>query len=125
MKIAAVTADGVTIHSHFGQAPYYEVLEIADGKVINREQRHKPFHGEHHNHGEEHSLQGDAHAHGMASVISDCQIVLARGMGEPAYEALRAEGLTPMLVGEKTIDEAVQAYLKGELVHHPERMHNR
>ncbi len=44
MKIAAVTADGVNIHSHFGQAPYFQVLEITDGVITGREQRPKPFH---------------------------------------------------------------------------------
>ncbi len=41
MKIAAVTADGTAIHSHFGQAPYFEVLTIENGAVTAREQRAK------------------------------------------------------------------------------------
>ncbi len=47
MKLAAVTADGVTIHSHFGQAPYFEVLTIEAGKITAREQRKKPAHNRH------------------------------------------------------------------------------
>ncbi len=123
MKIAAATADGVTIHSHFGQAPYFQVLEIRDGRITGREQRPKPFHNWHHQHAEAHPAQGDSHASSMARVIGDCQVVVARGKGEPAYNALRAAGLEPLLVQEQSIDEAVRAYLSGELKHHSERMH--
>ncbi len=123
MKIAAVTADGVTIHSHFGQAPYFQVLEISDGVVMGREQRSKPFHQWHSEHAEHHPAQGDSHAGQMLKVIADCQVLLARGMGEPAYRTLRAAGIEPLLVTEETIDEGVQAYLQGNLQHHPERLH--
>ncbi len=51
----------------------------------------------------------------MMQVIADCQVLLARGMGEPTYRA--------RLVNEKTIDEGVQAYLRGNLHHHSERLH--
>lgn len=122
MKIAAVTADGVSIHSHFGQAPFFEVLTIKDEQVTERERRVKPAHGQQTG-GEHHHAGADVHAESMAAVIADCQVLLARGMGEPAYEALRAAGLEPLLVQEQTIDEAVQKYLRGELQHHPERMH--
>ncbi len=126
MKIAAVTADGSTIHAHFGQAPYFEVLTIEEGKIVSRERRAKPSHTGHHAGDGERAHQhagGDSHAAGMAAIISDCQVVLSRGMGEPAYYALRAAGVEPILVQEQTVDEAVQAYLRGELQHHSERMH--
>ncbi len=123
MKIAAVTADGVTIHSHFGQAPYFQVLEITDGVITGREQRPKPFHNWHSDHAASHPAQGDVHAGQMMQAIPDCQVLLARGMGEPAYRALRAAGIEPLLVDEKTIDEGVQAYLQGNLQHHSERLH--
>lgn len=123
MKIAAVTADGVSIHSHFGQAPYFTVLEIVDGRVVSREQRPKLFHKWHHDHAEHHPEHGDAHAGSMAAAIADCQVLLARGMGGPAYSALSDARIEPILVEEETIDEAVQAYLRGELQHHPERIH--
>ncbi len=123
MKIAAVTSDGVTIHSHFGQAPFYEVLTIQDNKVVARERRDKPAHQhggdqEHH-----HAAGGDTHAQGMAQVISDCQVLLARGMGQPAFMTLQQAGIQPVLTELETIDEAVQAYLRGDLVHRDDRVH--
>ena len=122
MKIAAVTSDGVTIHSHFGQAPFYEVLTVEDDKIVARERRNKPAHqpGAPHEH---HEMGGDTHAQGMAKVISDCQVLLARGMGQPAFVAIQAAGIQPILTDVETIDEAVQAYVRGDLAHRNERVH--
>ena len=58
MKIAAVTEDGVTISQHFGRAPYYVVLTIADGQVVAREQREKVAHGR--------GVGGHVHVEGQA-----------------------------------------------------------
>jgi|PlaIllAssembly_1097288.scaffolds.fasta_scaffold2263296_1 predicted Fe-Mo cluster-binding NifX family protein len=125
MKIAAVTEDGVTIHSHFGQAPFYQVLTLENNQIVAREQRAKPAHqhGAHEEH--HHGVGGDTHAQGMAQVIADCQVLLARGMGQPAYNALLAAGIKPILTEKQTIDEAVQAYLRGDLAHRDERIHRK
>ncbi len=122
MKIAAVTEDGKTIHSHFGQAPYYEVLTLENNAIVARERRNKPSH-QHGGQHEHHSAGGDTHAQGMAAVIADCQVLLARGMGQPAFQTLQAAGIQPILTEKQTIDEAVQAYLHGELAHRSERVH--
>ncbi len=123
MKIAAVTDDGVTLHSHFGQAPYYQVLTIENNQIVAREQRAKPAH--HGEHAEHHhpGAGGDTHAPGMAEVIADCQVLLARGMGQPAYAALQAAGIQPILTELQSIDDAANAYLRGELTHRSERVH--
>ncbi len=118
MKIAAVTDDGVSIHSHFGQAPYFEVLTVDAGRITARERRAKPAHNGHMAHGAHH-----AHAPAIADVIADCQVLLARGMGAPAFESLQARGIEAVLVEERAIDEAVQAYAQGRLQHRPERIH--
>ena len=125
MKIAAVTDDGVTIHSHFGQAPYYLILTIENNKIVGREQRTKPSHNHHSAHEEHHhhGMGGDTHAQGMAEVIADCQVVLACGMGQPAYAALQSAGIQPILTELLSIDDAANAYLRGELKHRDERVH--
>ena len=125
MKIAAVTDDGVTIHSHFGQAPMYQVLTIENDKIVAREQRAEPAHNHPGAHEEHHhpGAGGDTHAPGMAEVISDCQVLLARGMGQPAYAALQAAGIQPILTELQSIDDAANAYLRGELKHRDERVH--
>ncbi len=135
MKIAAVSDDSVTISQHFGRAPFYVVVTVEEGRVIGREVRekmgHAHFAGEHH-HGHEHGP--DPRGHGfdaaaqsrharMIAAIADCDVLLARGMGAGAYESIRQAGIRPVLTDIARIDDAVQAYLKGRLEDHPERLH--
>jgi len=135
MKIAAVSEDGVTISQHFGRAPLYVVITIEEGKIISRETRdkmgHAQFSGEKH---EEHHHADDPRGHGfdpasqnrhgqMVANISDCEVLLARGMGRGAYESIKQANIRPIVTDMAGIDEAVQAYLKGSLVDHSEQLH--
>jgi predicted Fe-Mo cluster-binding NifX family protein len=134
LRIAVVTEDGKNISQHFGRAPNYLVLTVAEGQVVNRELRQKPGHthfaGEHHaeashgptgGHGLDPAAQ-DRHAQ-MAAVIADCQFVLARGMGAGAYQSMAQAGIRPILTDLADIDEAVQAVVSGDIVDHIERLH--
>ncbi|NJN67574.1 MAG: dinitrogenase iron-molybdenum cofactor biosynthesis protein [Chloroflexaceae bacterium] len=144
MKIAAVSEDGTTISHHFGRAPFFVVVTVEEGKITARETRektgcHPGGHGDHehggdhhhhHHHHHHHGTQGHGtaphaqHRHtGMAAAISDCEAVLARGMGTGAYQGMTASGLRPIITDIATIDEAVQAYLEGRIVDHIERLH--
>ncbi len=127
MKIAVVTEDGVTISRHFGRAPYYAVVTTEDGRIIATEQREKFAH--HHGPGE-HSHEGGhrgpeaENTHGrMLSPIEDCQVLIARGMGNGAFYSLQQAGIQPIITDVADIQEAVQHYLKGDLVNHVERLH--
>ncbi len=130
MKIAAVSEDGVTISQHFGRAPLYVVVTVQGGKIISREQRDKlghahfanePHGGEAHRHGFDPAAQ---HRHAqMAATIADCQVLLTRGMGMGAHQSLAQAGIRPIITDIATIDEAVQAYLAGNIEDHTERLH--
>ncbi len=130
MKIAVVTEDGNSISQHFGRAPYYAVLTVEDGQITGRELREKAAHqhgaGHEHAHdaGQSHDGPAAAHRHGqMIEPITDCQVLLARGMGGPAYQSLQAAGIQPILTDVPSIEVAVADYLAGTLVDHRERLH--
>ena len=131
MKIAVITDDSQTISAHFGRAQYYEVFTIKDGQVVNRETRpkanHNQFGGEYHheNHGSQHGTDpASEHRHStMIESISDCQVVLVRGMGMGAYNSLTSSGIHPIVTDVPNIENAVNAYLAGTLTDHPERLH--
>jgi predicted Fe-Mo cluster-binding NifX family protein len=59
----------------------------------------------------------------MAAAISDCQVLLARGMGAGAYQSVKQAGIRPVVTDIADIDEAVQAYIEGRLVDYSERLH--
>jgi predicted Fe-Mo cluster-binding NifX family protein len=131
MKIAAITDDGTTISQHFGRAPYYTVLTIEDDQIVSREMRdklgHRQFvHEEGHlddqgRHGFGPGSQ-DRHA-AMASAISDCDVLLCRGMGMGAYESMKQSGIETIVTDISNIEEAVQAYLDGTIVHGAGMLH--
>lgn len=133
MKIAAITEDGKTISRHFGRAPYYMVVTVEDGKIVSHEMRekvgHAHFQGEGHDHhenaGELHGYGPDAdHRHGrMAEAITDCEALLCRGMGMGAYENLKTRNIRPVVTDIPGIDQAVIAYVNGQIVDHVEKLH--
>lgn len=132
MKIAAITEDGKTISQHFGRAPYYLVLTVENGKIVNREMRekmgHTHFAAESHGddaHGAGHGMDAVSHNKhiSMAEVISDCEVLLCGGMGMGAYESMRLLKIQPIVTDVSEIDSAVQAYLDDKLIDHTEKLH--
>ena len=108
MKIAAVTNNGKTISTHFGQASHYVVVTVEDGKVTAREMREKMGHQDFIREGESEGEGGHGHGRGhgcggagqkrharMISTIADCDVLVSRGMGRGIYEHLKREGIPP------------------------------
>jgi predicted Fe-Mo cluster-binding NifX family protein len=132
MKIAVVTDDGITICQHFGRAQYYMVVTVDNGKVVNKEQRNKAGHhvaGAEHasqaSHGERHGFDANAQAShvGMMANITDCQLLIAGGMGWGAQESLKQAGIAVHMTDVENIDEAIQMYVQGKLPNLQERLH--
>lgn len=132
MKIAVITDDGKTISQHFGRAPYYLVLTIEEGKVVNREMREKMGHN--HFASQSHAERTDSVGHGMdsashdkhvsmAEAIADCKALLCGGMGMGAYESMRRLNIQPVVTDLRDIDAAVQAFIDGKLIDHTELLH--
>lgn len=131
MKIAAITDDGTTISQHFGRAQFYLVVTVENGKIADRELReklsHSHFVSEPHDdhHGQGHGftpVAQDRHAR-MAQAIDDCEVLLCRGMGAGAYSSMQGRGIRPIVTDIPLIDDAVQAYLEGNILDHTERLH--
>jgi len=132
VKVAFVTDDGTTISQHFGRAQYYEVVTIENNAITHRERREKAGHHtfqSQENHGEHHGPGHgfDEHSQGkhrmMTATIVDCQILVARGMGNGAYQHMVSANIKPIITSIPTIDDAVQELLKGTIVNHIETLH--
>jgi predicted Fe-Mo cluster-binding NifX family protein len=132
MKIAAISEDGTTISQHFGRAPYYVVLTVENGKVVNKGKRDKAGHhtfaaGQHPETapGERHGYDAGAQSRhaAMAQGIADCQVLIAGGMGWGAYESLKSRGIETVVTDVENIEEAVKLYLDGNLPDLMERLH--
>lgn len=136
MKIAAVTDDNETISQHFGRATKYSVMTVDGGKIIEREVRdkanHRDFQGE--GMGGQHQHRDDSRGHGfghhsaekhsaMFANIQDCQVLLARGMGQGAYNGLQQMGIQTIITDIPEIEKAVEAVIDGSIENHQERLH--
>jgi predicted Fe-Mo cluster-binding NifX family protein len=121
MKLAFPTQDGETIFSHFGQARFFKVLEVKDGVVVNAELREKEVHLHHED--EPHHEHGGHHSHAMFDLLKDCEVLIAGGMGTPAFNRAQEQGLEVILTGERSIEKALQAYLQGTLHSDLRRVH--
>ncbi len=132
MKIAVISDDGTSISQHFGRAPLYVVVTVEEGKVVGKESRDKAGHHTFAAHQppdlapcESHGYDAGSQARhqSMAGTISDCQVLLAGGMGWGAYESMQSYNIKPVVTDAKSIDEAVQLYLDGKLTNLMERLH--
>jgi predicted Fe-Mo cluster-binding NifX family protein len=132
IKIAVVTDDGKTISQHFGRAQFYEVLSVENGTIVSRERRPKVGHHtfshaeEQHRHqgSENHNDQAHQEKHQqMSETIKDCQIVITRGMGHGAYQWMIQNNIKPIVTDIKSIDEAAEAVINGDIIDHTEKLH--
>lgn len=132
MKIAVITDDGKTISPHFGRAQYYLIATVENGQIVNREMRDKMNHSHFHAEVRGHEEGGERHGYGpaadnrhgrMAESIADCEALLCCGMGMGAYENMRSRNIKPVVTDIANIEEAVMAYVNGQIVDHVEKLH--
>jgi len=132
MKIAAASDDEVNISQHFGRASHYVVLTVEDCKVLGQETRAKAGHQTFAAHeplklapGERHGYDtgSETRHESMVEAISDCQVLIAGGMGWGAYESMKEHGIETIVTDVKDIGEATELYLAGNLPDLTERLH--
>lgn len=131
-KIASITDDGITISQHFGRAQYYLVSTVENGQIVSRELRSKLGHThfanqphEDENPGQPHGMDSASHNKHlqMADAIVDCEALLCRGMGMGAYQSMQTAGIRPVVTDIVDIDDAVMAYIAGNIVDQVEKLH--
>jgi predicted Fe-Mo cluster-binding NifX family protein len=132
MKLAVITDDGITVSLHFGRAPYYQVLTVENGQILERELRNKLGHGHFANQPHEPERPEEPHGMGpaahnkhiqMSETISDCEVLLCGGMGTGAYQSMLERGIQPVVTEIRDIEQAVMAYIEGEIVDRVDRLH--
>ena len=132
MKIAVVSEDEVNVSQHFGRAPYYVVLTVEESRIVDSETRAKAGHHTFAAQGHPRLAPGESHGYdagsqakhrSMAETIADCEVLIAGGMGQGAYESLRGYGIRPIVTDVSDIREAALRYVKGNLPDLRERLH--
>ena len=100
MKIA-VTYDNGNVFQHFGRTENFKVYEVEDGRVVSSEVMNS---------------NGVGHE-ALAWLLKDrdIDVLICGGMGQGAQDALAEAGIEVCAGAEGNTDEAVAAYLAGEL----------
>jgi predicted Fe-Mo cluster-binding NifX family protein len=113
MKIAIPSMDGSTISQHFGRCKTFLIFELEGGRIAGRELRENGQGCGGHSHEEGGaSHQGDTHG-GFVRLLSDCQVVIAKGIGGGAMQALRGAGIRVALVQDDCSPEEALLRLAG------------
>lgn len=116
MKIA-VTYDNGNIFQHFGKTEFFKVYEVENNQVVSSE-----------------VISSNGEGHGaLAGLLAEqaVDVLICGGIGGGAQSALAEAGVELCSGAQGNTDEAVEAYLKGELVssgancdHHHEEGHD-
>ena len=100
MRIA-VTYENGDIFQHFGHTEEFKVYEVEDGRIVSSE-----------------IIGSDGSGHGaLAGLLNDrgIDVLICGGIGGGAQAALSERGIELCAGAEGNADEAVEAYLRGEL----------
>ena len=101
MKIAATYENG-NIFQHFGRTENFKVYEVEDGRIVSSE-----------------VIGSDGIGHGaLAGLLAnhEIQVLICGGLGGGAMNALMNAGIEVCAGASGSADEAVEAYLRGDLV---------
>lgn len=101
MKIAATYENG-NIFQHFGRTETFKVYEVEDGKIVSSQ-----------------VIGSNGIGHGaLAGLLADqdIKVLICGGLGGGALNALTEAGIEVCAGASGNADEAVEAYLRGELV---------
>ena len=101
MKIA-VTYDNGEVFQHFGHTETFKIYEVEDNKVVSSE-----------------IVGSNGSGHGaLAGLLGDkaIDVLICGGIGGGAQAALAEQGIELCAGASGSADEAVEAYLRGELV---------
>ncbi len=101
MKIAVAYENG-NVFQHFGKTEHFKVYEVEDNKVVSSE-----------------VLDSNGAGHGaLAGLLADqaVDVLICGGIGGGAQATLAEAGVELCAGAQGDADQAVEAYLKGELV---------
>ena len=120
MKIGIASDDQLNIASHFGRTKGFVIAEIEQGSILNKNYRENTF--SMHAQGGEHQHGQHGHSHtAILEALSDCEVVLARGMGRRIYDDLRSVNIKSMITDKLTVDDALKAFIEDKLIDNPEK----
>jgi len=115
MKIAVASDDQNTISEHFGRAAGFMVFEMENNTILKQEYRE--------NFGKSMGKCQSCDHETMIKNISDCDVVISYGMGQRIYADLLRHRIAPVITEEKTVQHAVEKFIRNELRNRTDKLH--
>jgi len=111
------------VTGHIGKCRSFMIYELENNKVVNKELRENVFthhrmmqHDHHQHHGE-----GGGHSHShLIEGLKDCAYLISKGGGWRVVEDLRQYNIKTIFSDVELIDDAVNQFIKGELIDNPD-----
>lgn len=123
MRLAIPSDDQQTLAQHLGRCRGFMIVDVEDGQVTGREYRPNTITGHAmgpHQIGHDDGGHAGRHAR-IIDNLTDCQALVAGGMGQRIHQDLAAAGISAYTTGLRTIDEVIEALAEGGLEDDPER----
>ncbi len=114
--VAFATDDGSNVNQHFGRLAGFVIVTIQDGVETERTLVARP---------QQADLPGERrHNHAaLLDPVSDCEVLIAGGMGLPMARNINEAGIQLILTAETLVDSALASFLEGSLSHESDRAH--
>lgn len=103
--ILSIATEGNMVCPHFGHAPFFTLVNISEGKIVNSEK-----------------LPSPGHAPGALPAWMKEQkvdIVICGGMGPKAKALFTQYGINTLTVEPTEINKVIQDYIEGKIVEGP------
>lgn len=102
MKIA-MPKEGDMLNQHFGRSKNFIIFTVENQQVVNRKEI-----------GTENLQHNHAGLSGLM-MAEEVSLIILGGIGQPALESLRSQGLDVVRGASGTCEEVLQRYLAGQL----------
>lgn len=117
MRIAIASDDGKIVSGHLGRCAGFAIYDIQEGSATKVEFRENIF-TPHKTGNFEENHPPRSHQNGkhdaLLSALSDCQMVVARGMGPRIYQDLASAGIKGLVTDIPMVEEAAERLASGE-----------
>ena len=98
-------AEGITVASHFGRAPFFAVFDLDNGSIVQK--RVHPNIGEH-------SRGGRGHAHDNVLKFQPSAVIV-QGMGPRGLASFQRQSIAVLRANSGLVNDIIAAYNKNEL----------
>jgi len=118
-KIAVATDDKKLISDHLGRAEYFAIYTISADSILDKKYIKNIFTPHKKVKGNDNSSRERArHEHNdLIAALSECELVLSRGIGKRMARDLQIAGINGYVVVEEgAMDEIIEKYIRGELL---------